>query len=407
ARHRAQPAAPAPASVAELQLRLAEAEETILAIRSGEVDAVFGAGEKSNQVFTLEGADHAYRVLIESMNEGALTLSADKVILFANHCFAKMVKCSLQQVIGSSFLRFLSPEDRATLEARLKRAGVKFQALLVAANGTSLAAQISIRSQKKNGPNGSTLGVVVTDMTEARRSEGLLRALTHRVVQVQEAERQRVGFELHDNITQLLCAVVFRSQSLVDRLPANNGASKGDAIRLRDMLGTIAQEVVRISHNLGPSSLKHLGLVTTLRDAKTEFSVRTGVSVKLTCQRLTAHLPADTELALYRILQEALGNVEKHAGARHVTVSLRQRGAFVQLLINDDGVGFNRDRPPAERRNQGGLGLLSMRERATYVGGTLVVKSGIRGGTEVNVLVPLRDRRKGRPPPAPGTASGL
>ena len=406
-RHRSGSPAPRPASVAELQLRLAEAQETLQAIRSGEVDAVFGAGRKSNQVFTLEGADYPYRVLIESMNEGALTLSSEKIILFANLCFAKMVKCSLQQVIGSSFRRFLGPEDQSSLEPQLKRAGIKFQALLVAGDGTRLAAQVSIRSQKRTGPNGATLGVVVTDMSEAKRSEGLLRALTHRVVQVQEAERQRVGFELHDNITQLLCAVVFRSQSLADKLPATNGTSKSDAMRLRDMLGTIADEVVRLSHNLGPSSLKHLGLVTTLREAKTEFSDRTGVSVRLSCPRLAAQLPADTELALYRILQEALRNVEKHASARHVTIGLRQKGAFVQLLVKDDGVGIDPNRRSGERRNKGGLGLLSMRERATYVGGTLVVRSGPRGGTEVNVLVPVRERRAGRTAATPGTSPGL
>jgi PAS domain-containing protein len=81
-----------------------------------------GAGKQSSQVFTLEGAEHAYRVLIESMNEGALTLTADKMILYANQCFARMVKCPLEQVMGSSFRRFLSAEDRATLRPLVKRA---------------------------------------------------------------------------------------------------------------------------------------------------------------------------------------------------------------------------------------------------------------------------------------------
>ena len=89
----------------KLRARLADAEETLRAIRSGEVDAVVVAGKQGPQVFTLEGAEHAYRVLIESMNEGALTLTADKMVLYANQCFARMVKCPLEQVIG----QFLSP----------------------------------------------------------------------------------------------------------------------------------------------------------------------------------------------------------------------------------------------------------------------------------------------------------
>src|SRR5712692_8073890 len=108
--------------LAELRARVAEAEETLRAIRSGEVDAVVVAGKTGPQVFTLQGAEHAYRVLIESMNEGALTLTVDKTILYANECFARMVECPLEQVIGSSFRRLLSAEDRATLRALLKRA---------------------------------------------------------------------------------------------------------------------------------------------------------------------------------------------------------------------------------------------------------------------------------------------
>lgn len=105
--------------LAELRLRLAEAEETLHAIRTGEVDAVVTAGKGGLQVFTLEGAGHAYRLLIESMNEGALTLTPDEMIVYANQCFAQMVGCPLEKVMGSSFRRFLSAEDRATLRSLL------------------------------------------------------------------------------------------------------------------------------------------------------------------------------------------------------------------------------------------------------------------------------------------------
>ena len=95
--------------LARLQARLAEAEATLTAIRGGEVDAVMGTGKQGAQVFSLSGAEHVYRVLIESMNEGALTLTGDKMILYANACFARMVKCPLEQVAGGSFRRFSLP----------------------------------------------------------------------------------------------------------------------------------------------------------------------------------------------------------------------------------------------------------------------------------------------------------
>jgi two-component system NarL family sensor kinase len=122
-----------PGELAGLRARLAVAEETLRAICNGEVDSVMGAGKQGSLIFTLDGAEHAYRVLIESMNEGALMLTADKTILYANKCFARMVKCPLEQIIGSSFRRFLSTEDRATLRPLLQQvvsSGAKIQVVL-------------------------------------------------------------------------------------------------------------------------------------------------------------------------------------------------------------------------------------------------------------------------------------
>ena len=369
--------------LARLRARLADAEATLRAIRTGEVDTVIVAGKEGSQVFTLEGAEHAYRVLMESMNEGALTLTADKMILYANHCFARMVKCPLEQVTGSSFRRFLSAGDRATLRPLMKRtdkSGSKIQVLLHAGDGSKMPAQISIRPLAKNGGKSATFGMVVTDMTEARRSEEMLRALTHRVVQVQEAEGGR--------ITQSLCAVLPRWAALANTLPAHEKVSRREVMKLSEMLGQTVEEVQRISRNLRPSVLDELGLVPALRATCTEFAGRTGVSLKLACKPLTVRLPAQGELALYRILQKALENVEKHARARHVTVRLRQR-TFVQLTIHDDGIGFDPEHHAARRKGMGGLGLLSMRERATYVGGALKIKSVRGAGTKIEVLIPL------------------
>jgi signal transduction histidine kinase len=197
----------------------------------------------------------------------------------------------------------------------------------------------------------------VTDLTESRRNEELLRALSHRQVQTQEAERGRVALELHDHITQLLCAVLVRCQTLADKLPAGAGPAKAEARRLRALLGQTAGEVERISHDLRPGILEYLGLAAVLRDTSNRFAQRTGVSVRLACVHLTERPAPNIELALYRIL--------------------------------DDGVGFNARRPPGGRPAKGGLGLLAMRERAAYMGGELQVKSTPRAGTEIKICIPL------------------
>jgi PAS domain S-box-containing protein len=379
----------------KLRARLANAEETLSAIRTGEVDAVVVAGNQGPRVFTLEGAEHAYRVLIECMNEGALILTADGVILYANQSFASMVKCRLEQAMGSSFHRFLSVANQGVLRPLLKRtvkAGFKIQALLHAGDGSQLPAHLSSCPLARNGSKTATFGIVVNDLTETRRNEEMLRALTHRVVQAQEAERRLVALELHDHITQHLCAVLARWAALANKLPVRESASRGEVLKLSEMLGRTVDEVQRIARNLRPSVLDEMGLVAALRATCTEFADRSGVSLKLASKPLTARLPAEIELALYRILQKALDNVEKHAHAGHVTVRLTKQGTLVQLTIKDDGIGFDSDQPPGKRKKKRDFGLLRMRERATYVGGTLNIKSAHHNGTEIDVRIPLAAR---------------
>jgi PAS domain S-box-containing protein len=383
---------PPSSRLAERRSRLQEAEETLRAIRAGEVDAVVVAGKRGRQVFTLEGAEHPYRVLIESMNEGALTVTADETILYTNQCFAGMVKCPLEQVTGGSFRRFLSPEDRATLRPLLKRpraSGSKTSMLLRASDGSLLPVQVSIRRLARNGSPRALVGVVVTDTSQARRSEEALRQLSQRLVQGQEAERGRVALELHDHVTQLLCATLFRCQALTDKLSGRGEPAAREAGKLREMVAKTAQEVERISRDLRPSVLDELGLVAVLRATGKEFAHRTAVAVTLSCPRLASPLPPDAELALFRILQDALRNVSEHARAHRVTVRLGRRGTVVRLSIRDDGIGFDPDHDSGRRKGSGHLGLLSMRERAAYVGGTLTVKSARRAGTEIEACIPL------------------
>jgi len=171
-------------------------------------------------------------------------------------------------------------------------------------------------------------------------------------------------------------------------LPARVGPARREFIKLRKMLGDAAAEVERISCHLRPGVLDMLGLVAVLRATGAEFAKQTGVSVTLECAPLTAQLSAEVELALYRILQTALNNVEQHARARHVTVGLEQTDGFIQLVIKDDGIGFE----PGSRANgkqTTGLGLLRIRERAAYVGGVLEIKSARNAGTQIEVRISL------------------
>lgn len=233
---------------------------------------------------------------------------------------------------------------------------------------------------------------LLAEVTACRQAEERLRAWSHHVVQAQEIERGRVAVELHDHISQLLCAVLFRSQALADKLSTRDGPLKSEAMKLSEMLGTTADEVERISRTLRPSVLDQLGIDAVLHTTGTQFAERTGMAVTLACVKLTERLPADTELALYRILEQALKNVEAHARAHHVAVELTLTGAFLQLTIKDDGRGFDPDRFAPARNGRNGVGLLGMRERAACVGGILRVTSAPRAGTQIEVRIPVTPR---------------
>jgi two-component system NarL family sensor kinase len=222
--------------------------------------------------------------------------------------------------------------------------------------------------------------------------EAKLRELPRLIFQAQEAERRRVARELHDSVNQLLSSVKFRIQSVEARIPKEADSALHDEVeKTRALLERAMTEVRRISRNLRPSELDDLGLAPALRSLCAEFGERSGIAVELVCPDQLEKLPAEIELNAYRIAQEALTNVEKHSGARHVTVELACDNARLHLRLHDDGGGFDLNAPPAAGKH-GGMGLMDIEERVRLVGGTCAIKSATATGTEVVVELPLQIR---------------
>jgi PAS domain S-box-containing protein len=386
------PARPAAsAELARLRELLLEAQATLRAIRNGEVDAVVVDSSLGPKVFTLAGAEFDYRILVESMNEGALVLSRSAVILYANACFAAMAGRPLAQLMGSSLSDLLSSADQATLGRLLAGPGrldAKTEVLLQRTYGEPLPVNVSIRRFSDN-THDQSIGVVVSDLTESRKREELLRHFSRKLMQMQENERRQIATDLGDNITQLLCGILARCQMLAGRLPAHEHRFREEVVEFAALLRTTTSEVHRISTELRPHGLEILGLESALRGVAAEFSERMGVPIEVRCTRLPSRLPPATELALYRVLQEALRNVEQHAQAHHVHVGLKRRGSLVQLAIRDDGVGFDASALQTQGLQTRGFGLLSMRERASALGGSLRLKSTSSIGTEILLNVPV------------------
>jgi signal transduction histidine kinase len=239
--------------------------------------------------------------------------------------------------------------------------------------------------------------VVVTDLTEFRKREDLLREFSRNLMQMLETERRQIAIDLGDNVAQLLCTILARCQLLANRLPPKENGFREEASEFATLLRTTADEVHRISRDLRPHGLEVLGLVSAVRGMAAEFSERMGIPIDVHSTMRTTHLPVGAKLVVYRILQEALRNVEQHAMARGVSVTLRRRGSAIQVAIKDDGIDFDPRAPEARAPEVGGFGLLSMHERARSVGGSIRLKSASAMGTEILLSVPLPASRSTGP----------
>jgi two-component system, NarL family, sensor histidine kinase UhpB len=198
-----------------------------------------------------------------------------------------------------------------------------------------------------------------------------------RVLAAQEAERVGIARDLHDEVGQLLTGVLLHLNSIAEAVPTH----RDEIDAAKQAVRVALDEVRRISSELRPEMLEHLGLVSALTELSTTFARVSGLRVERQFEPALPKLSADAELALYRIAQEALTNVARHAAATKVTIALEHGPGSVVLSVSDDGRGFD-----GERQEQGGL--RSMRERALLIDGALAIKPGRRGGVEVRLEVP-------------------
>jgi signal transduction histidine kinase len=218
--------------------------------------------------------------------------------------------------------------------------------------------------------------------TAVELSERVSRDAVRRVVEAQELERARLARELHDETGQALTSILLGLKSLEDRVDSDDGRTA--VTELRNLVVTTLQDVRRLAVELRPAALDDFGLVPAIERLRDTVEEQGGLSVDVQSPLGDERLPPETETALYRIVQEALINVLKHAAATRVTVRLSRSGKTVALVVQDDGNGFD----PASVRD-GGLGLVGMRERVALLGGRLTVESSEGGGTLLKAEVPF------------------
>ncbi len=202
----------------------------------------------------------------------------------------------------------------------------------------------------------------------------------------QEEERRRVAQELHDDISQRLTLVGLELNEVEKLVRAEGALETGEKLRtVRRRVESIAVDIHRIARNLHPATLVHLGLVSAVRTLCRDFSAQTQISVEFTSD-IASQLPSpEVDIGLYRVTQECLSNIARHSGSHEAWVALIERSGVLYLTVLDRGVGFD----VRELASTGGLGLVSIRERARRLSGDLEITSARGQGTTVTVRVPL------------------
>ena len=220
---------------------------------------------------------------------------------------------------------------------------------------------------------------LVLNQHERRMADNKLKDLTQRVIDTQEEERARIARELHDGISQVLIGARY-TIDLARRKVDSGADGASDSIgKGAEALNFAIKEVRRLSHDLRPGALDDLGLSAALEALTDNFTERTGVKVTLEAVAFKNMLLPEARTALYRVAQEALNNIDRHANASEVTLSLSSPHGRVQMVITDNGKGFREDE--RKRAHTGGLGLRNMQERMAHFGGNMLVETSPHGTT--------------------------
>ena len=220
------------------------------------------------------------------------------------------------------------------------------------------------------------------DVTDHKRAEKELMEVNRKLVAAQEEERARIGRELHDDISQQLAILAIELGELRQGLPDACTGQNGKLTEIEELLSEIVAAVQSISYQLHPPQLEYLGIVGAMKSFCTRFAARQKIEIDFRDDCVVEPVCREVALTLFRILQEALQNAAKYSGVRRFKVKLACGEHELRLTVSDRGIGFD---PETVKK---GLGLISMRERARLVNGTIEIKSRLMSGTTIDVHVP-------------------
>jgi PAS domain S-box-containing protein len=326
------------------------------------------------------------------------------IYVWVNPAFCKLSGFREDELLGVSWRSITREEDRDGIERRRRQVmeGNTASDIVERRYVNKTGKTVWIRSQYCRLPAGpdraTSLLVIAEDVTRQREADyalrqsvGNLRSLASRLQRIREEERTRLAREIHDELGQGLTGIKLDAAALSAATIEPSATQR--ALAIMDSADRTIRSVRRIATDLRPGILDDLGFVAALEWAVEEFQRRVGVSCRVTVPQDNVLLASDRATALFRILQEALTNIARHAEATAVSVRLFKVAGEVKLQVRDNGKGFSEQQIAAGQS----LGILGMRERVMILGGTLTIRSQVGDGTLLTVKIPAATPRVGEP----------
>jgi PAS domain S-box-containing protein len=344
----------------------------------------------------LKESEEKYRLLVEHANE-AIVVAQDGLLKYANQRALIITGYSSEELVSNPFIELVHPDDKKMVfdnyGKRLKGEVLPdvYAFRIVSKNGRIKWVEISAVVFTWEG-RPATLNFL-SDITERKKAEEelkksheQLRNFAKRLAEAEEIERQKIARELHDQVGQNLTALGINLGILRNQL-SDTLTEQTDA-RLNDSMGILEETAKRIRDvmsDLRPSVLDDYGLMAAIRWLSERISQRTGLTINVAYQDTKVDLPSETEITLFRIAQELLTNITKHAKATEVSIRLDSMDGKVQFVIVDNGVGF--DPAALKKIGESRWGLLNVRERTDAIAGILTIASRPGQGTRVVIEV--------------------
>jgi len=338
---------------------------------------------------TLRESEERYRELFENAKDAIYVHDLDGTYIRINRAAEELSGYSREEILGHNFTEFISKEHiklvRQNFCTKLARVGqTSYEVDVIAKDGRRVPVEVSSQAIYENGVLVGIQGMA-RDITERKLAQDALQTFSRQLIEAQEDERRRISRELHDQIGQILTAV---KMNLYAVQPFCKTSEAGSYVK--DNIGAVeeALRLVRdLSVDLRPPVLDDLGLVTALQWYVDRYLRRTGLSgeVIIDLPDHNERFSRERETACFRIAQEALSNIARHAQASQIQVQLAKDGNVLLLTVKDNGVGFDLE----SLRKRATLGLVSMQERAHAAGGAIEIDSARSRGTEVRFTLPL------------------